>query len=316
MNGLFRDKPLAFHLGLLVLMTLGHFTLPEYHHANMAKVMVLAVYAMGYNIAFGYTGMLSLGHALFFASGLYATAMSITLLGLPAGPAMIAGCLAGGAMAAAVGILALRTAGVAFMIVTLMFAQAGYLTILYLGRWTRGDEGIVIAQPLRAIGPLDLSNAATRYLAALALFAVALVFCLWLVRRPFGRVMVAMRENEERARMLGYNPFRVKLIALTFSGLYAGAAGAAYAVMFGYVGASLASVQYSILPMLWVLLGGSGTVAGPFIGCLLMFYLIDYASSVTSATLLVVGLALIALVLFAPSGILGTLRERWLKWLP
>jgi branched-chain amino acid transport system permease protein len=68
--------------------------------------------------------------------------------------------------------------------------------------------------------------------------------------------------------------------------------------------------------MLWVLLGGSGTVAGPFIGCLLMFYLIDYASSVTSATLLVVGVALIALVLFAPSGILGTLRERWLKWLP
>jgi len=316
MRGLLRDKPLAFHLGLLALLALGHFTLPEYHHANMAKIMVLAIYAMGYNIAFGYTGMLSLGHALFFASGLYATAMSITVLGWSAGPAMIAGGLAGGAMAAAVGVLALRTAGVAFMIVTLMFAQAGYLTILYLGRWTRGDEGIVIAQPLRSIGPLDLSDASTRYVAALALFALALLFCLWLVRRPFGRVMVAMRENEERARMLGYNPFRVKLIALTLSGLYAGAAGAAYAVMFGYVGASLASVQYSILPMLWVLLGGSGTVAGPFIGCLLMFYLIDYASSVTSATLLVVGIALIALVLFAPSGILGTLRERWLKWLP
>lgn len=316
MKGLLRDKPLAFHVGLLALLVLGHFFLPDYHHANMAKIMVLAVYAMGYNIAFGYTGMLSLGHALFFATGLYVTAMSITLLGWPAGPAMIAGCLAGGMMAAAVGVLALRTAGVAFMIVTLMFAQAGYLTILYLGRWTRGDEGIVIAQPLRAIGQLDLSNAATRYLAALALFAVALFTCLWLVRRPFGRVMVAMRENEERARMLGYNPFRVKLIALALSGLYAGAAGAAYAVMFGYVGASLASVQYSILPMLWVLLGGSGTVAGPFVGCVVMFYLIDYASSVTSATLLVVGVALIVLVLFAPSGMLGTLRERWLKWLP
>ncbi|MGC1486361.1 MAG: branched-chain amino acid ABC transporter permease, partial [Albidovulum sp.] len=213
-------------------------------------------------------------------------------------------------------VLALRTVGVAFMIVTLMFAQAGYLTILYLGTWTRGDEGIVIAQAARAIGGIDLSDDNTRYIAALVLFAVALLINLALVLSPKGRVMVAMRENEERARMLGYNPFAVKLTALSISGLYAGAAGAAYAVMFGYVGANFASVQYSILPLLWVLLGGAGTVMGPFIGVLVMFYLIDTASSVTSATLLVVGVALVALVLFAPAGLLGTIRDRWLKWLP
>ena len=311
-----KDRALWFHLGLIGLLFAGHFVLPEYHHSNLSRIMVLATFAMGYNIAFGYTGLLSLGHALFFAAGLYKASLLITLMGWSAGPAMIAGVLAGGVMAAAIGVLALRTAGTAFMIVTLMFAQAGYLTILYLNRWTRGDEGIVIPQPLRRIGALDLSDEGTRYLAALALFAAGLFFCLWLVRSPFGRVMVAMRENEERARMLGYNPFRVKLIALILSGLYAGAAGAAYAVMFGYAGASLASVQYSILPMLWVLLGGAGTVAGPFVGCLLMFYLIAYASNITSATLLVVGVALLALVLFAPRGILGTLRERGLKWLP
>ena len=311
-----KDRALWFHLGLIGLLFAGHFVLPEYHHSNLSRIMVLATFAMGYNIAFGYTGLLSLGHALFFAAGLYKASLLITLMGWSAGPAMLAGVLAGGVMAAAVGVLALRTAGTAFMIVTLMFAQAGYLTILYLNRWTRGDEGIVIPQPLRRIGALDLSDEGTRYLAALALFAAGLFFCLWLVRSPFGRVMVAMRENEERARMLGYNPFRVKLIALILSGLYAGAAGAAYAVMFGYAGASLASVQYSILPMLWVLLGGAGTVAGPFVGCLLMFYLIAYASNITSATLLVVGVALLALVLFAPTGILGTLRERGLKWLP
>ena len=304
------------HLGLLVLLLAGQVLLPEYHHANLAKIMVLAVYAMGYNIAFGYTGLLSLGHALFFAAGLYGTAMAMTLGGLPAGSAMSVGLLAGAAVATAVGVLALRTAGVAFMIVTLMFAQAGYLTILYLGRWTRGDEGIVLAQAARAVGAFDLSAETPRYLAALALFALALLANLWLVRSPFGRVMVAMRENEERARMLGYNPFTIKLTALAISGLYAGAAGAAYALMFGYVGASLASVQYSILPMLWVLLGGAGTVAGPFLGVLLMFYLIDLASTVTSATLLVVGTALVLLILFAPKGILGTLRDRRFRWLP
>jgi len=309
-------RAIFFHLGLLGALLAGHFFLPAYHHANLARIMVLAVYAMGYNIAFGYTGLLSLGHALFFAAGLYATGLAVSLGGWGAAPAMIAGMVAGGAVAVAVGLLALRTTGVAFMIVTLMFAQAGYLSILYFGAWTRGDEGIVLGQAARAIGPVDLSNDAYRYPAALALFALALILNLWLVQSPFGRVMVAMRENEERARMLGYNPFSVKLRALAISGLYAGAGGAAYAVMFGYLGASLASVQYSILPLLWVLLGGAGAVAGPFLGVLAMFYLIDTAGSVAQATLLVVGVALVALVLFAPKGLLGTVRERWLPWLP
>jgi branched-chain amino acid transport system permease protein len=128
--------------------------------------------------------------------------------------------------------------------------------------------------------------------------------------------MVAMRENEERSRMLGYDPFRVKLTALAISGLYAGLSGAAYALLFGYVGATFAAIQYSILPLLWVLLGGAGTVLGPFVGALVMFYLIDISSGYTTAHLLVVGVALLVLVLFAPKGVLGTLRERVAKWLP
>ncbi len=310
------DKGLFLHLGVLAALLALHFAAPAYHHTNIARIMVLSVYAMGYNIAFGYTGLLSLGHALLFSAGLYAAAMGVTHLGLGAGTGLVAGLLAGGAMAFAVGLLALRTAGVAFMIVTLMFAQAGYLAILYFGRWTRGDEGIVIGKASRALGPLDLSDDGTRYLVALALFAAALLLNLWLVRSPQGRIMVAMRENEERSRMLGYNPFTVKLTALTISGLYSGIGGAAYGLMFGYAGASLASVQYSILPLLWVLLGGAGTVLGPFLGAVLMFYLIDYASSVTDAHQFVTGAALVLLVLFAPKGILGSVRARGLKWLP
>jgi branched-chain amino acid transport system permease protein len=309
-------RALALHLALIVALFAAQFLLPPYHHTSVARVMVLAVFAMGYNIAFGYTGLLSLGHALFFASGLYATGMLVQIGGWDAMLGLPLGVLAGGAMAVAVGLLALRTAGVSFMIVTLMFAQAGYLTILYLGAWTRGDEGFVIDRPARSLGSLDLSDPTMRYFAALALFGAALLLKLWLVRSPTGRVMVAMRENEERSRMLGYDPFRVKLFALAVSGLYAGAAGAAYGLMFGYVGATFASIQYSILPLLYVLLGGAGTVIGPFLGVLAMFYLIDLSSSYTSAHLLVVGLALVVLVLFAPKGVLGTIRERWLNWLP
>lgn len=310
------NRAVVLHVAVLVALFAAQFLLPSYHHTNIARIMVLAVFAMGYNIAFGYTGLLSLGHALFFAAGMYATGLGIELWGLTAAPALILGLLAGGTIALLTGILALRTGGVSFMIVTLMFAQAGYLTILYFGAFTRGDEGIVISRAARSIGSLDLSSDTPRYFFALALFAVGLVVNLALARSNLGRSMIAMRENEERSRMLGYNPFKVKLTALIISGVYAGAAGATYGVLFGYVGASFATIQYSILPLLYVLLGGAGTTLGPFLGALLMFYLIDISSGYTTAHLFVVGAALLVLVLFAPKGILGWVRDRGAKWLP
>jgi branched-chain amino acid transport system permease protein len=306
----------GLHLGVIAVLLLLNWVLPAYHHTNLARIMVLAVFAMGYNIAFGYTGLLSLGHALLFAAGMYGAGLSAQIFAWPALPALIVGAGAGAAMGGGVGLLALRTTGVSFMIVTLMFAQAGYLCVLYFGSVTGGDEGLVIQAQSRVVMGLDLSAEVPRYLVAWALFAVGLIANLALVRAPFGRVMVGMRENEDRSRMLGYDPYRTKLIVMVMSGLYAGAAGATYGLMFGYVGASFATIQYSILPMLWVLLGGAGVVLGPIIGTLVMFYLIDISSSYTTAHLLVVGVALLVLVLFAPRGILGTMRERWLPWLP
>ncbi|MBN8630605.1 MAG: branched-chain amino acid ABC transporter permease [Rhodobacterales bacterium] len=304
------------HLAVIAILIVAPALLSPYHATNLARIMVLAVFAMGYNLAFGYTGLLSLGHALFFAAGMYAAGLPAQIWGISAGPALILGLLGGGAMAAAVGLLALRTAGVSFMIVTLMFAQAGYLAILYFGATTGGDEGFTLPATARTLAGFNLSTDTPRYLTALALYSAGLLGSLALVRLPFGRTMVAMRENEERSRMLGYNPFTVKLVALAVSGLYAGTAGAAYAVLFGYAGASFATIQYSILPMLYVLLGGAGTTLGPLLGALLMFALIEVASGLTSAYLFFVGAALVALVLFAPKGILGTIRERWARWLP
>lgn len=306
----------TLHLALLAVLFTAQFWLSPYHATNLARIMVLAVFAMGYNLAFGYTGLLSLGHALLLAAGMYAAGLPAQLWGWTAGPAFIAGIAGGGLMAAALGLLALRTAGVSFMIVTLMFAQAGFLTLLYFAPVTGGDDGFAVAAASRTLLGFDLSTDTPRFLAALAIFGAGLLASLVLVRSPFGRTMVAMRENEERSRMLGYNPFTLKLGALTISGLYAGSAGAAYAILFGYVGASFATIQYSILPMLYVLLGGAGTTLGPFLGALLMFVLIEAATGLTTAHQFITGAALVVLVLFAPKGILGTIRERWARWLP
>jgi branched-chain amino acid transport system permease protein len=313
-------KVWLLHVAVILLLAGLQFVLPAYHHGVVARIMVLAVFAMGYNLLYGYVGLLSLGHAMFFSAGLYGAGLVMLHLGwgVPAG--FVAGVAAGALLGLAIGVLALRTSGVAFMIVTMMFAQVFYLMTLYYSEWTRGDEGFVLPQQSRAISigdvRLDLSDPATRYWAALALFSTVLCISVAIVRSRHGRVLVAIRENEERTRMLGYDTFANKLAAVVMSGAICAAAGAGYAVLFGSVGATFASVQYSILPLLWVLLGGAATTLGPIIGTLFMYYVVDVASGYTTAYLLIVGAALILLVLFFPKGMLGSLRDRWLRWLP
>jgi len=309
-------KSAALHLGLIAVLIVLGLILPTYHQGNLARIMVLATYAIGYNVLFGYTGLLSLGHAMFFAAGMYGCGMVMHLGGWPVIPAFIVGLIAAAALSTVVALLALRTIGVAFMIVTLMFAQTVYLTSLYLGTWTGGDEGFVIAQASRQIAGYALTEPTTRFFAALTLFSAALLITAWIMQRSFGRVLIGVRENEERTMMLGYDVFRHKLAAVVVSGTIAGAAGAGYAVLFGYVGSTFASVQYSIFPLLWVLLGGMGTTIGPLIGVAFMFYLIDYASGITNAYMLVAGATLVLLTLFARAGIVGEIRKRWVPWLP
>ncbi|HRK41435.1 MAG TPA: branched-chain amino acid ABC transporter permease [Gemmobacter sp.] len=308
-------KALGLHLGVLLTLALAGLLLPDYHQGMLTRVLVMAVFATGYNLAFGYTGLLSLGHALHFSAGMMAAGLAMRD-GMAPEAALPLGALAGTVSAALTGILALRTKGVSFMIVTLMFAQAFYLTLLYFGAFTGGDEGFPLPGSARQMFGLDLTQPGPRFTVALLLFGIALLVQAALVRGRFGRSMVAIRENEERSRMLGYNPFTIKLTALTLSGLYAGVAGAAYGLLFGYVGAGFGTTQYSILPMLYVLLGGAGTTLGPLLGAGLMAWLIDAASSLTEASLAIIGAVLIALVVFAPKGILGTIRERGAKWLP
>ncbi|WP_374329790.1 branched-chain amino acid ABC transporter permease [Aestuariivirga sp.] len=310
----------VLHGGVILALFLAQFVASDYAVLTLTRVMVLAIYALGYNILFGYAGLLSLGHAMFFATGLYAAALGVTRLGLGVTEALLFALLCGVTISFLVGLIVLRASGVAFMIVTLMFSQAAFLTVLYFGDVTRGDEGIVIKDDQRLFSlfgtPMNLADPALRYNIALAFLALAIALCLIAVRSRIGHVLVAIRENETRTAMLGYDVKRYKLLAFVLSGSFAAFSGAAYALLFAYAGSTLASIQYSINPLLWTLLGGAGTVLGPVLGTGLMFVLVDFASGFTSASLLFVGVVLILLVLFFPKGILGTLRQRFWRWLP
>ncbi|OFX33487.1 MAG: branched-chain amino acid ABC transporter permease [Armatimonadetes bacterium RBG_16_67_12] len=310
----------AVHLGILLLLLALQFVLPPFHHGMVARIMVLAAYATGYNLLLGYTGLMSLGHAMFFATGMYATGLAVYYLNVGAVGALLIGLVASVAQSTVIGLVTLRTSGVAFLITTMMFAQAFYLSILHFNRFTGGDQGFILTgrlEPL-SLGSLTLavSAPAVKYNIAFATLAVCLLVNLWLVRSPAGRVLIAVRDNQERTRMLGYNTFKYKLLALIVSGTLSGAAGSVYALLFSYVGATFASVLYSIYPILWTLLGGAGTTLGPLVGVSLMTYIVDITSGFTSSYMLVVGLALVLIIMKAPAGVVGGIRERWLKWLP
>lgn len=310
----------AIHLAIIVLLLGLQFVLPPFHHGMLARIMVLAAYAIGYNVLLGYTGLMSLGHAMFFGAGMYATGLTVFYLGFGAGEALLAGLAASVVLSAAIGLLALRTSGVAFLIVTMMFAQVFYLTTLYFNPITGGEQGLILSGRLRPIhlGGLDLafSDPAVKYNFGLAVFALCFLLSLWLTRSPAGRVLIAIRENEDRTRMLGYNTFNYRLLALIVSGGISGVAGSAYTLLFSYVGSSFASILYSIYPLLWTLLGGVGTTIGPLVGTWLMTYIVDVASGITSSYLLAVGAALVILIMRFPTGVMGGLRDRWWKWLP
>ena len=307
----------AIVIGLLLVL---QFVLPEYHHNIVARIMVFATYAMGYNILFGYTGLLSLGHAMFFGAGMYAAGLTVKYFDFGPYAAFGTGVAASLLLALLVGFVALRTTGISFLILTMMLAQAGYLAVLHFRDITNGTYGFVISAKL---APLELGSAQlvlnhpeVRYNIALLVFGVCLLACLVLVRSPIGRVLVAIRENESRTLMLGYDTFKYKLLSLAISGVIAGIAGATYTLLFSYVGSTFLEIQYSIYPLLWALLGGIGTTLGPLVGSAVMYYLIDISSGLTQSYMFVVGGVLLILVLWFPKGVLGTIREKWVQWLP
>ena len=128
------NKPVLLHLGLIAALIAAGVLLPAYHQGNLARILVLATYAVGYNVLFGYTGLLSLGHAMFFGAGMYGLGLAMQHGGIPALPAFAIGLLAAAALSAVVALLALRTIGVAFMIVTLMFAADSLYVLRELHR--------------------------------------------------------------------------------------------------------------------------------------------------------------------------------------
>lgn len=303
-----RARLAAWRVPLSILaLCLLPWVLPS--QALAVNVLIYGLVAVGYNLLFGYTGLLSFGHAAFFGTGAYVTGIAIGAFGVPWYAAVALGIAGGGLLALVIGLLSIRTRGIYFSMVTLALSQLVYYTALQASSWTGGENG------LRGftVARIDLFGWTIDFLDPLKKYYVLMVFAaaaLWLVSRilnsPFGAVIEAVRENETRARACGYDVERTKLLSFTLSGLICALAGTLSALHLAIVPLDILHYQTSGMMVMMTLLGGAGSFFGPFVGALAFLLMEDVVSLWTAHWQIVVGTVFILFVLFLPKGIWGT----------
>lgn len=292
--------PAAVVLALIALPAAGS----RFAVTTATEILVFAVFAMSLDLLVGYAGLVSLGHAAFFGIAAYAVALLGTrgvadlVVTLPAGIA------AGSAAAAIAGLLALRTTGVYFLMLTLAFAQMAFAVAHQWASLTGGTNGLS-GIPRPGVPGLDLTGAVPFYYAVLVLAGLTAGALARIAASPFGAALAGVRENESRMRAMGYDTFRLKLAAFVIAGAAASVSGVLYAYYNGFVSPDALYWTTSGQVLVMVLLGGAGTLAGPAAGAAAVLLLQNFASSYTERWTLILGAAFILVVLAAPRGLAG-----------
>jgi branched-chain amino acid transport system permease protein len=279
-----------------------------------SQVVVLGLAAMGLNFLLGYTGVLSFGHAAYFGLGAYGAGMTIRYLLPSTGMGVLIGTLIGTIAGAIIGPLIIRLRGVYFAMVTIAFGQVFYFIAFRWSSVTGGDDGLTgwTRQPLHlGFTTIDIQNnpVAFFYL-VLVTFAIAAGFMAWLLRSPFGRTLIAIRENERRARFLGIPVDQHIWISWVISCLVVSLAGAMYALLNNFVDPRALYWTQSGDFVIMAVLGGMRSFWGPLIGAAIYVVLRDYLSSMTENWESFIGVFFVLVVLFFPRGILGMIRRK------
>lgn len=286
----------------------------KFYQGLLIEIFILAIYALSYDLLLGVTGLLSFGHAMFFAVGAYTTGIALKSFNAPLPLTLALVVVAGIAQALLFSIVLPRVKGITFALVTLGIAAVFDIVIQSheASAFAGGDVGLQGMPKPAFLNPAD--QRLMFYFLALTSAALAYLFYKRFVDSPTGRVCVAIRENENRAKMLGYNTFYFKLAALIVSGITAALAGALHALYQPIVSPTIAGLGFTVSALLIILIGGVGTLSGAVVGAavyrLMQFYLDRFFGEASS---FVLGLVYVLLVLFLPYGIIGTWRAKKLE---
>jgi len=297
---------------IIVFFAVLPFIVP--YKALATQLLVYGLFALGFNLLYGYTGLLSFGHAAYFGLGAYGAGITLAKLGWHSvWGALLVGVAAAGVGGALVGFFSLRRRGIYFAMLTLAFAQLFYFIAFHLSDLTGGDDGLR-GIPQLSLGlfgwQVPLGNPLSFYYFALFWVGLAVAALRRVLASPFGTVIAAIRENNDRAQACGYDVVRIKLVAFVFSALITGLAGALDALRITVVPVEALYWSTSGQAVIMTLLGGAGTFFGPFVGAGTYLVLQDRLSLIMESWPLVIGLLFMAFVLFLPKGIWGTLLAR------
>ncbi len=276
------------------------------------QILVYGLFALGFNLLYGYTGLLSFGHAAYWGLGAYGAGIMLAKLGWTSlWGALAVGVLTAGLGGAFVGFFALRRRGIYFAMLTLAFAQLFYFVAFHLADLTGGDDGLrgIPQLPLGFFWwSIPLKTPLAFHYFALAWAALAVAGLQRVLKSPFGAVLAAIRENGDRASACGYDVNRARLLSFVFSASITGLAGSLDALRLNVVPVEALFWSTSGQVVIMTLLGGAGTFFGPFVGAATFLVLADRLSLVMADSWpIVIGSVFMAFVLFLPKGIWGTL---------
>lgn len=293
---------------LAFVLMLGFFVVAPFlvYPLFLMKVMCFALFACAFNLLIGFGGLLSFGHAMFMGSAGYASAHAAKVWQWNPEICVLVGTAAAALLALATGLLAIRRQGIYFAMITLAFAQMIFFFCLQ-APFTGGEDGIQGVPRGKLFGLIDLSNNTAMYLFVLTVFLAGFALIWRIVHSPFGQVLKAIREHEDRTISLGYDTNRYKLLAFVLSGALAGTAGATKALVFQL--ASLTDVHWSMSGevVLMTLVGGMGTMFGPVAGAAIIVSMQSYLAELGAWVTVVQGLIFVLCVLAFRRGVIGEL---------
>lgn len=283
------------------------------YKALASQMLIFAIFAIGYDILFGYTGLLSFGHAAYFGLGAYGAGLSLVHLSVPIVPAILIGIIISVLVASVIGYLSIRRRGIYFAMATMAFAQMIYFIAFKWRSLTGGSDGLQ-GVPRPNLGPINLGSELSLYYFILFFFIVSVFLGIRIINSPFGRTIECLRENEDRARSVGFNPTQFKLISFVISALFAGLAGGLYALLQNFVPLNTLNLDTSGDIVLITLVGGKGTLYGPIMAAMAILFLKDLLTSHINIWPLFLGLFFVISVMTFRRGIFKELKEHLLKF--
>lgn len=296
---------------LIILMALIVFPMlfGEFNTMILTELFILAIFSMSLDLILGFTGLVSFGHAAFLGVGAYVTGYLLSQTGCPMLLAILIGGVGSAIIAFPIGYISVRSKGLYFAMLTLAFAQLLYTLAYKLRSITGGDDGMIGIHRGSLFGLVNFDSAFAFYYLCLCCLLILFVVCLFVVRSPFGKVLVGIRENEKRVESLGYNVDGYKVLAFVLAAAIAGCAGGLYSCFMGYVGPTIMYWLMSGEAIMMVIMGGIGSLIGPIIGAGVFTLLQEVLSSFTENWMLVVGIVFAVFVILIPRGIVGVFRK-------